>query len=177
KENPDLLDAGITGYFFFREKEKELGKVQLMGFFDFFKYKYQVNVDGTVAAYRFPYLLLGDSLVLKQDSKYYEHFYIGLKPWKHYVPVKRNLEDLLEKIKWAKENDEEARKIAKEGQLMARELLQPQRLYCYYYEVLQIYARRQASKPEIRDGMELVPQPDDRDSVCSCHRKKPLRED
>lgn len=37
KENPELLDAGITGYFFFREKEKELGKVPLMGFFDFFK--------------------------------------------------------------------------------------------------------------------------------------------
>ncbi|XP_061230600.1 protein O-glucosyltransferase 3 isoform X1 [Neopsephotus bourkii] len=177
KENPELLDAGITGYFFFREKEKELGKVPLMGFFDFFKYKYQVNVDGTVAAYRFPYLLLGDSLVLKQDSQYYEHFYIGLKPWKHYVPIKRNLEDLLEKIKWAKENDEKARGIAKEGQLMARELLQPHRLYCYYYKVLEKYAKRQASKPEIRDGMELVPQPDDRDSVCSCHRKKPLRED
>ncbi|KFU90971.1 KDEL motif-containing protein 2, partial [Chaetura pelagica] len=177
KENPELLDAGITGYFFFREKEKELGKVQLMGFFDFFKYKYQVNVDGTVAAYRFPYLLLGDSLVLKQDSQYYEHFYIGLKPWKHYVPVKRNLEDLLEKIKWAKENDEAARKIAKEGQLIARELLQPHKFYCYYYKVLQEYARRQASKPEIQDGMELVPQPDDRDSVCSCHRKKLLRED
>ncbi|XP_042695318.1 protein O-glucosyltransferase 3-like isoform X4 [Centrocercus urophasianus] len=102
KENPELLDAGITGYFFFREKEKELGKVPLMGFFDFFKYKYQVNVDGTVAAYRFPYLLLGDSLVLKQDSQYYEHFYTVLKPWKHYVPVKRSLEDLLEKIRWAK---------------------------------------------------------------------------
>nr|XP_009682089.1 PREDICTED: KDEL motif-containing protein 2 isoform X1 [Struthio camelus australis] len=177
KENPELLDAGITGYFFFREKEKDLGKAQLMGFFDFFKYKYQVNVDGTVAAYRFPYLLLGDSLVLKQASQYYEHFYTELKPWKHYVPVKRTLEDLLEKIKWAKENDEEARKIAKEGQLMARELLQPHRLYCYYYKVFQKYAKRQASKPEIRDGMELVPQPDDRDSVCSCHRKKPLRED
>lgn len=37
KEHPELLDAGITGYFFFREKEKELGKAQLMGFFDFFK--------------------------------------------------------------------------------------------------------------------------------------------
>uniref|UniRef100_A0A8C9GCC0 Protein O-glucosyltransferase 3 n=1 Tax=Pavo cristatus TaxID=9049 RepID=A0A8C9GCC0_PAVCR len=113
KENPELLDAGITGYFFFREKEKELGKVPLMGFFDFFKV----------------------------------------------------------------ENDEEAQKIAKEGQSVARELLQPHRLYCYYYKVLQKYAERQASKPEIRDGMELVPQPDDRDSVCSCHRKKPLRED
>lgn len=37
KENPQLLDAGITGYFFFQEKEKELGKAKLMGFFDFFK--------------------------------------------------------------------------------------------------------------------------------------------
>uniref|UniRef100_A0A8C6Z8V9 Protein O-glucosyltransferase 3 n=2 Tax=Nothoprocta perdicaria TaxID=30464 RepID=A0A8C6Z8V9_NOTPE len=177
KENPELLDAGITGYFFFREKEKELGKAQLMGFFDFFKYKYQVNVDGTVAAYRFPYLLLGDSLVLKQASQYYEHFYAELEPWKHYVPVKRSLEDLLDKIKWAKENDEEARKIAKEGQLTARELLQPHRLYCYYYKVFQTYAERQASKPEIREGMELVAQPGDVDAACSCHRKTPLRED
>ncbi|XP_038261429.1 protein O-glucosyltransferase 3 [Dermochelys coriacea] len=177
KENPELLDAGITGYFFFRDKEKELGKAQLMGFFDFFKYKYQVNVDGTVAAYRFPYLMLGDSLVLKQTSQYYEHFYSELKPWKHYVPIKRSLDDLLEKIKWAKVNDEEARKIAKEGQLVARELLQPHRLYCYYYKVFQKYAKHQASKPEIRDGMELVPQPDDSTSICNCHRKKPLRED
>lgn len=61
-----------------------------------------MNVDGTVAAYRFPYLMLGDSLVLKQESPYYEHFYVALRPWKHYVPVRRNLSDLLEKVKWAK---------------------------------------------------------------------------
>lgn len=59
-------------------------------------------MDGTVAAYRFPYLMLGDSLVLKQESPYYEHFYVALRPWKHYVPVRRNLSDLLEKVKWAK---------------------------------------------------------------------------
>ncbi|XP_030895483.1 protein O-glucosyltransferase 3 isoform X4 [Leptonychotes weddellii] len=177
KENPELLDAGITGYFFFQEKEKELGKAKLIGFFDFFKYKYQVNVDGTVAAYRYPYLMLGDSLVLKQDSTYYEHFYVALKPWKHYVPIKRNLSDLLEKVKWAKENDEEAKKIAKEGQLAARELLQPHRVYCYYYRVLQKYAERQSSRPEIRDGMELVPQPDDNTSLCQCHREGPFREE
>ncbi|XP_045412613.1 protein O-glucosyltransferase 3 isoform X2 [Lemur catta] len=141
------------------------------------KYKYQVNVDGTVAAYRYPYLMLGDSLVLKQDSPYYEHFYLALKPWKHYVPVKRNLSDLLEKVKWAKENDEEAKKIAKEGQLTARDLLQPHRLYCYYYRVLQKYAEHQAGKPEVRDGMELVPQPEDSTSICECHRKNPSREE
>ncbi|XP_015270300.1 PREDICTED: KDEL motif-containing protein 2 [Gekko japonicus] len=177
KENPELLDAGITSYFFFREKERELGKAPLMGFFDFFKYKYQVSVDGTVAAYRFPYLLLGNSLVMKQDSQYYEHFYTELKQWRHYVPVKRNLEDLLEKIKWAKENDEEVRKIAKEGQAAARVLLQPHRFYCYYFKVFQKYAERQVGKPEIRDGMESVPQPDDRTSVCDCYRGKPSRDE
>ncbi|XP_053241762.1 protein O-glucosyltransferase 3 isoform X3 [Podarcis raffonei] len=177
KENPELLDAGITGYFFFREKEAELGKAPLMGFFDFFKYKYQVSIDGTVAAYRFPYLMLGDSLVIKQASQYYEYFYKELAPWTHYIPVKRNLEDLLERIKWAKENDEEVRKIAKEGQAAARELLQPHRFYCYYFKVFQKYAERQAGRPEIRDGMEFVPQPDDRTSVCSCHRKKPSKEE
>ncbi|XP_057624750.1 protein O-glucosyltransferase 3 [Chionomys nivalis] len=177
RENPQLLDAGITGYFFFQEKEKELGKAKLMGFFDFFKYKYQVNVDGTVAAYRFPYLMLGDSLVLKQESPYYEHFYVALRPWKHYVPVRRNLSDLLEKVRWAKENDDEAKKIAKEGQLAARDLLQPPRLFCYYYRVLQKYAERQTSKPMIRDGMELVPQPEDATSFCRCHRKMPGREE
>lgn len=37
KENPELLDAGITAYFFFRDREKDLGKAPLVGFFDFFK--------------------------------------------------------------------------------------------------------------------------------------------
>ncbi|XP_040196506.1 protein O-glucosyltransferase 3 [Rana temporaria] len=174
---PDLLDAGITGYFFFREMEKQLGKAPLVGFFDFFKYKYQVNVDGTVAAYRFPYLLLGDSLVLKQSSPYYEHFYSALKPGKHYIPIKRSLGDLIEKIRWAKENDEEVKKIAKESQTLARELLQPHRLYCYYYKVLQTYAKRQTSRPEVRDEMELVPQPDDNTTICKCHIKKESKDE
>lgn len=39
------------------------------------QYKYQINLDGTVAAYRLPYLLAGDAVVLKQDSQYYEFFY------------------------------------------------------------------------------------------------------
>lgn len=136
-----------------------------------FQYKYQVNVDGTVAAYRFPYLMLGNSLVLKQDSQYYEHFYRHLRAGTHYVSVKRNLSDLLEKIKWAKENDAEAAEMARAGQAAARELLQPSRLYCYYYRVLQTYAERQKGKPTLQADMELVPQPDDHTAACSCWRE------
>ncbi|MEQ2265543.1 Protein O-glucosyltransferase 3 [Xenotaenia resolanae] len=171
KKSPELLDAGITAWFFFRDREKQVGKAPLVGFFDFFKYKYQVNVDGTVAAYRFPYLMLGNSLVLKQDSQYYEHFYRHLKAGTHYVSVRRNLSDLLEKIKWAKENDAEAAEIARAGQAVARDLLQPSRLYCYYYGVLHTYSEHQTGRPMRQADMELVPQPDDYTAACMCRRE------
>lgn len=127
-----------------------------------------MNVDGTVAAYRFPYLMLGNSLVLKQDSQYYEHFYSRLKAGSHYVSVKRNLSDLLENIRWAKEHDAEAEEISRAGQEAARELLQPSRLYCYYYRVLHEYADRQTGRPTLLADMELVPQPDDHTATCTC---------
>ena len=64
-------------------------------------------MDGTVAAYRFPYLLVGDAVVFKQDSPYFEHFYSELEPWKHYIPFKRDISDIEEKLVWAKSNDAE----------------------------------------------------------------------
>ena len=60
-----------------------------------------------MAAYRFPYLLIGDSVVFKQDSPYFEHFYKDLKPWEHYIPFKRDLSDLEKQLIWAKGNDKE----------------------------------------------------------------------
>lgn len=86
-----------------------LCKASLNSFLFLFQlqYKYQINIDGTVAAYRLPYLLAGDSVVLKQDSGYYEHFYNELRPWEHYIPIRADLGDLLEKIQWARDHDEE----------------------------------------------------------------------
>ena len=50
-----------------------------------------------------------DSLVMKQDSIYYEYFYRDLLPWQHYIPLRSDLSDVLEQVKWAKEHDEEVR--------------------------------------------------------------------
>ncbi|KAK3578461.1 hypothetical protein CHS0354_038550 [Potamilus streckersoni] len=107
RSEPELIDAALTHMFFFPKDDKKYGElVKSISFFDFFKYKYQINIDGTVAAYRFPYLLAGDSVVLKHDSIYYEHFYKQLKAYEHYIPFKRDLSDLKEKLQWAKDNDE-----------------------------------------------------------------------
>jgi hypothetical protein len=70
KEHPDSINASITAFFFFREAEAELGRAPYVGFFDFFDHKYQMNIDGTVAAYRLPYLLAGNGVVFKQESEY-----------------------------------------------------------------------------------------------------------
>ena len=81
----------------------------------FLQYKYQLNIDGTVAAYRLPYLLAGDSLVIKQDSPYYEHFYSQLEPWVHYVPMSRDLGDVEERVQWARDHDGEVSRVCAAG--------------------------------------------------------------
>ncbi|XP_061782052.1 protein O-glucosyltransferase 2 [Nerophis lumbriciformis] len=171
RAHPNTIDAAFTNFFFFKHDESLYGPlVKHVSFFDFFKYKYQINIDGTVAAYRLPYLLAGDSVVLKQDSGYYEHFYNQLAPWEHYIPVRADLQDLLEKIQWAQEHDHEAKKIALTGQQFARKHLMGDNVLCYYYKLFQEYAGLQVTEPKIREGMELVEQPSDDLFPCSCLR-------
>ncbi|XP_060591882.1 protein O-glucosyltransferase 2-like [Ruditapes philippinarum] len=173
RKNPDLLHAKMTRMFFFKHDEEKYGElVNNIPFFDFFKYKYQVNIDGTVAAYRLPYLLAGDSVVLKQDSFYYEHFYKDLKPYVHYIPFKRDLSDLLEKIKWAKENDEKVHEIARNAQNYVLENLLPKDIFCYHVKLFETYSKRFKSPPtKPDDSWELVEQPKD-DSNCNCQLKE-----
>ncbi|XP_023130993.2 protein O-glucosyltransferase 2 isoform X1 [Amphiprion ocellaris] len=171
RAHPDFIDAAFTNFFFFKHDESLYGPlVKHVSFFDFFKYKYQINIDGTVAAYRLPYLLAGDSVVFKQDSGYYEHFYNELQPWEHYIPIKADLGDLLEKIQWARDHDEEAKKIALAGQQFARSNLMGDSIFCYYYQLFKAYAKLQVTEPKVRKGMELVEQPADDLFPCHCHR-------
>ncbi|XP_041454294.1 protein O-glucosyltransferase 2-like [Lytechinus variegatus] len=168
RRRPELLDAALTNFFFFRNEEAEFGpKVKHVSFYDFFNFKYQINVDGTVAAYRLPYLLAGDSTVFKHDSIYYEHFYAELEPWVHYIPFKQDLSDLEERIEWAMQNDESARTIAENGKNYVRENLTSNNVYCYYLKVLEEYASRQVGEPRIHEGMELVEHPSE-NSGCDC---------
>ncbi|XP_065065334.1 protein O-glucosyltransferase 2-like [Rhopilema esculentum] len=170
RKKTDLFDVALSNFFFFPYDEKKYGAKNTVSFFDFFKYKYQINIDGTVAAYRFPYLLIGDSVVFKQDSPYYEHFYKDLKPWEHYIPFKRDLSDLEKQLIWAKSNDKEARKISEAGRTYARNNLMPESIYCYTVLMFQEYAKRQKQNPKYHKDMELVDQPSDADSRCECYK-------
>lgn len=138
-EVAELFNVSLTNFFFFRDEEPKYGpRSAHISFMDFFEYKWQICVDGSVAAYRMPYLLGGDALVLKQESPFYEHFYGQLEAWRHYVPVRRDLADLVEKVRWARDNEDEARKIVARGQQFARENLQADHVLCYHALLLKV---------------------------------------
>ncbi|GBM26057.1 KDEL motif-containing protein 1 [Araneus ventricosus] len=150
-----------------RKEEAEYGpKSEYISFFDFFKYRYQINIDGTVAAYRLPYLLAGGSLVLKQDSDFYEHFYNDLQPMVHYVPFNRNLSNLVEKLQWAIDHDNEAKTIAENAQNFALSNLMPKDILCYYAVLFKEYSKRLKSKNVIHDNMEHIKQPVQKSCLC-----------
>ena len=46
-----------------------------------------------------------------------------LIPWVHYVPIKTDLSDLCEKIRWVKDNDDKARVIAENAHEFVRDQL------------------------------------------------------
>lgn len=127
-----------------------------------------------MAAYRLPYLLAGGSLLFKQESKYYEHFYNQLTPNVHYIPVKTDLSDLVDKIRWAIANDAKAKEIAKTGQTFANNHLLPKDVICYYANLLQKFSQKIVSKIEILDGMEKVEQKQNRQCDCTTATKEEL---
>jgi len=79
---PRLFDANISknqmNYYPTEEDRRndkllQAGKkVDRINFFDFWKFKLLLSIDGTVAAYRLPALLAGDSVVLFPESPWYD---------------------------------------------------------------------------------------------------------
>lgn len=178
RKYPAMINASLTNFFFFRNAEAEYGpKAEYVSFFDFFKYRYQINIDGTVAAYRLPYLLGGGSLVLKQESEFYEHFYNALSPLVHYLPFHRNLSNLIEQIEWAMSHDEQAQKIAQNAQEFALNNLLPKDIMCYYAVLLNEYKNLLKTQPKVREGMELVKQPDSENCHCSQEQVNHLKDE
>ena len=71
------------------------------------RYKYIVNVDGHVTAFRLSIELNIGSVVLLVDSPWKIWYSTLLIPYKHYVPIKQDMSNLFEQIEWCKQHDTE----------------------------------------------------------------------
>ncbi len=75
-------------------------------------YKYILSIEGNVAQFRLTLELSYNSVILLVKSDQYIWHQPLLKPWVHYVPVRADLSDLMEKIHWCKTHDSKCKDIA-----------------------------------------------------------------
>ena len=75
-------------------------------------YKYIIHIEGHVSAFRLSYEMNMGSVILLVESDWKLWYSDMIKPYVHYVPVKKDLSDLVAIIEWCKENDEKCNEIA-----------------------------------------------------------------
>ncbi|KAF7332489.1 CAP10 domain-containing protein [Mycena kentingensis (nom. inval.)] len=109
---------------------------------DGYGYKYVLDVDGNAFSGRYLGLLTSGSLVFK-STLFTEYFDGWLRPFEHYLPVRPDLSDLVERIEWARANDDEARRIQKAGKEFVERVITDAQNDCYFHLVLLEWARLQ----------------------------------
>lgn len=126
EQNTDILDVGITKWntrprnheseVYLQTIERDVYPIsRKLTPQEQSEYAYILHIEGHVAAFRLSYELSFGSVILMVDSDWKLWFSRMLMPWVHYVPVKSDLSDLIEKVQWCKENDNKCVEIAKEA--------------------------------------------------------------
>lgn len=166
-KHPDVLDAGITKWnqrprIVNQELKdidvsemKELG-VELVSELTSRQqagYKYIVNVDGHVSAFRLSFELSMGCCILLVESKYKLWFSDSLIPYVHFVPVKSDLSNLIEQIEWCKLNDSKCKKIADNALEFYKNNLQEEHILDYFQKLL-INLSKLVKEPIVREPIE-----------------------
>lgn len=122
-----------------------------------YDYKYLIILDGNFgAASRVVHALASGSLVLLQETQYYEFFYYSLRPYIHYIPLSKSLEDLESKLRWVKANDEKAKIIVQNSMQWAAEYVNRDFIDRYYKELLSNYASLQKFEVKTNKTFSLM---------------------
>ena len=100
------------------------------------EYKYIVHVDGHVSAFRLSLELSMGSVILLVKSPWKIWYRDLLIDGVHYVSVKEDLSDLIEKIKWCRDNDKECEKIANNARIFFNTYLQKDGVMDYMQKTL-----------------------------------------
>lgn len=99
-------------------------------------YKYIINIDGNVSAFRLSLELSLGSIILLVKSNWKIWYSNLLKEYEHYVPVKEDLSDLIEKIEWCRNNDKECENIAKNARIFYEKYLMKEGCLDYFQKML-----------------------------------------
>ena len=83
-------------------------------------YRYLLDVEGAGYSGRVKLLLLTGRPLFLQDRPWREWYFDRLEPFRHFIPVRRDLSDLSARLDWAEAHPEECEAIATRAQEFAR---------------------------------------------------------
>ena len=110
-----------------------------------------VYVDGHCAACRYGFMMRLGSVILKVESRQVaeEMWYFPLlKPYHDHVPVKADLSDLEEKIRWCRENDDKCREIGQNAKIFYEKYVAKSALLDYVEMCCKQIAKRCVEPPK-----------------------------
>jgi len=136
KKYPTILD--VISMEWLQTKTIKLDATNYLSMIDLVKkYSFLIDVEGYGYSGRLKYLLWSQRPVLLVDRPYKEYFFEYLKEWEHYIPVKRDLSDLLEKMKWCFSNTEKANQIAQNALEFSKKYLTRESCYKKWDNIIQ----------------------------------------
>ncbi len=104
------------------------------------KYSILLDIEGTTYSSKLKYLLWSGRPILLVDRPYKEYYFEYLKPWTHYIPVKRDLSDLTNKVDWCMTNYDKATKIGSNAYDFAKQYLSREGCYAQWDKLIKAYA-------------------------------------
>lgn len=135
-------DARIEAYAmqWIKDENAEKKPSKYVSLLDHTKYKYLIDIQGVGWSARTKMLLFSGRPLFLVDRKWKEYWYEDIKPFVHYIPVREDLSDLCEKLDWAENNYDEAKKIAKNAQEFALTNLRRSNAVEYFGKVILYYS-------------------------------------
>jgi hypothetical protein len=82
-----------------------------------------IDVEGVGYSGRLKLLLHAGRPVIIQDRPWHEWWHDAFRPMEHYIPMRRDLSDLVERATWVQDHPREAATIGAAGQALAQRLL------------------------------------------------------
>jgi hypothetical protein len=83
-----------------------------------------------------------------------------LIPYKHYVPIQRNLENLIEQVEWCKENDDKCKKISENAEKLHKKIFNKPHILKYFNSKLKEIAVVRSSdffeKPTTKPNINII---------------------
>jgi hypothetical protein len=146
-KNIPFLDAGITNW---NLRPRKIKNEEFLQTIDISKcplvnkmspqqqsnYKYIINVDGHVTAFRLSLELSMSSVILLVESKYSIWYMSMLEPNVHYIPIKADLSNLISTITWCRLNDDRCKQIAQNAKEFYNKYLNKNAILDYLQNIM-----------------------------------------